>query len=505
LLSVAEIAERLTTALGAQGSGLRDAPARQQTLRATVDWSHELLGEDERRCFARFSVFAGGATLEAAEAVTRYELDTLDRLVAKSLLVRHPDASGRTRLGMLATIRAYAAERLASGGEERAVREAHYTHYLGFAEHHGNERMLWGPDSPQHVSQLDAEVNNLQAALGWATGQGDAAPALALVAAIGCYWVVRDRFADAVKWVDRALGLPAADAHPDLCAQALRTKAICLGTAGCGPERDAALAVVETIARRLGDARLCTQVLQLRVDHEIFAERLAVADTLADDALRWARAAGDPWEIAMASRGKAVAASSITELRERVETAAALLADVGNMHHLGRLLNDAAYAALCLGSERDAKQLAARAAPIVSAMDSRYARMINSGNRGLAELLTGEADAASRAFRDELDLCREMTLRHVAFEGFRGLAAVAVVNGDDERAATLVGAADAQRGDKTEDPVEARLDETYFHPARSRYGQRAWDAAVRDARASSFEEAIAYALEETPAPTPGRR
>ena len=77
-----------TTALGALGAGARDAPARQQTLRATIDWSHELLSEDEKACFARFAVFAGGATVEAAEAITGADLDTLDRLVAKSLLVR---------------------------------------------------------------------------------------------------------------------------------------------------------------------------------------------------------------------------------------------------------------------------------------------------------------------------------------------------------------------------------------------------------------------------------
>ena len=124
--------------------------------------------------------------------------------------------------------------------------------------------------------------------------------------------------------------------------------------------------------------------------------------------------------------------------------------------------------------------------------------MINSGNRGLAALLTGETDTASHAFREELTLCRDMVVRAVAFEGLRGLAAIAVVDGDDERAATLVGAADAHRYDKPEDPVEARLDATFFEPARTRCGTRAWDAAVRDGSTLSFEDAIAYALDEPP-------
>ena len=122
--------------------------------------------------------------------------------------------------------------------------------------------------------------------------------------------------------------------------------------------------------------------------------------------------------------------------------------------------------------------------------------MINSGNRGLAALLTGETDAASHAFREELKLCRDLVVRPVAFEGLRGLAAVAVVDGDDKRAATLVGAAATHRYDQAEDPVEARLDETFFEPARARCGTDAWNAAAREGSALSFEDAIAYALEE---------
>ena len=129
---------------------------------------------------------------------------------------------------------------------------------------------------------------------------------------------------------------------------------------------------MEAIARRLDDPVILSQALQSRVDHEIDAERLDVADALADEALHWARAADDDWEIAEASRGKAIAASSIADLRERVERAASLLTDVGNVHELANLLTAAAYAALCLGSERDATDFAARATPITRALDNRY-------------------------------------------------------------------------------------------------------------------------------------
>jgi predicted ATPase/class 3 adenylate cyclase len=496
LLSPDEIAQRLDDSLGALGSGARDAPARQQTLRATIDWSHELLSDAEKQCFARFAVFAGGATVQATETITHAGLDTLDGLVAKNLLVLRHDAHTPSRLGMLETIRAYAGERLASAADVDAVREDHYRYYLALAQRHGTEQALWGPDAGEHLARLDVENENLHAALGWAVGQPSAASALELSAALGTYWRMRARYADAVEWVDQALNLPDADADPRLHFRSLCTKALCLWQMGRGAEQPAVVAALEDIARRLGDPVILSQALQLRADREIDAERLDAADKLADEAFHWATAAGDEWEIGKASRGKAIAASSIGDLRERVDRAALLLGDVGNVQQLARLLNDAAYSALCLGCERDAADFAARATPIERALDSGHERMINSGNRGLAALLTGEIDAAWHAFREELRLCREMVVRPVVFEGLRGLAAVAVVQGDAKRAATLIGAADAHRYERPEDPVEARLDETFFEAARTRCGTDAWNAAAREGSTLSFEDAIAYALEE---------
>jgi predicted ATPase/DNA-binding SARP family transcriptional activator len=498
LLSPGEIAERLETALGALGAGARDAPARHYTLGATIDWSHELLSDGEKRCFARFAVFAGGATVEAAETITGADLDTLDHLVAKSLLERRQHALAPTRLGMLETIRAYAGERLASAADAEAVRENHYRYSLALAQRYGTERALFGAGAREHLARLDAEIDNLHAALGWAVAQASAERALAMVAALGCYWVMRNRYSDAVDWVEQALNLPGADAHPAERVRALCTKSKCLWQMGRAAEQPAILAALEATARRLGDPVILSQALQQRVAHEMDAERLAVADAVADEALQWAAAAGDAWEIAEAFRGKATATSSITDLRERVDTAASLLTDVGNVHQLAGLLNDAAYSALCLGSERDAADFASRAAPIARALDSRFERMINSGNLGLAALLTGETDAASHAFREELSLCRDMVVRPVVFEGLRGLAAVAVLKGDATRAATLLGAAGTHRYDTPEYPVDARLDETFFEPARTRYGPDAWNAAAREGSALSFEEAIAYALEARP-------
>jgi hypothetical protein len=400
---------------------------------------------------------------------------------------------------MLDTIRAYAGQRFALATDKDAVHERHYLHYLALAESHGDERALWGAGGGEHLARLDAEIDNLHAALGWAVSQPNVERALAMAAALGCYWVMRDRYADALEWIDQTLSLPGAGAHPTLRVRALCAKTMCLWPVGRGAEQPAVVAAVEAIARRLGDPVVLSQALRLRVDHETGfsgAGGFDVADALADEALHWARAAGDEWGVAEASRGKARAASSIADLRERVDSAASLLSEVGNVYQLANLLTSAACSALGMGSDRDATDLAARAAPIAHALNNRWGRMINTGNVGLAALLTGDTDTASRAFREELRLCREMVVLPTVFEGLRGLAAVAVVGGDTTRAATLVGAAGAHRYGDPEDPVHVRLDTAFFEPARTRHGADAWDATAREGGVLSFEDAIAYALQE---------
>jgi predicted ATPase/class 3 adenylate cyclase len=496
LFSPGEIANRLHEALGALGTGPRDAPARQRTLRATIDWSHDLLSDAEQAGFARFAAFAGGATVGAVETITGADVDTLDHLVVKSLLVRRNHSPAATRLGMLETIHAYAAERFAAIADHDAVRERHYRFYLGLAREHGTEQALWGTSRSEHLARLDAEIDNLHAALGWAVDQADAERAVAIAEALGLYWVQRNGFADALEWIDRALRMPGADANPTLRVRALCMKANCLWTLGRAGEQRAALAEAETIARALGDPVILSRALHTRAHREVSADRLDAADRLADEALSCAHAAGDRWEIALASYDKALAASTVAELRERVEVAASMFDEVGNVYQLACLLTSAAYAALCLGSDRDATDFAGRAIPIARSLDDPYGLLITSGNLALGALLTGDVDAASRAFREELRLCRELVVRPIAFEGFCGLAAVAVVGGDVERAATLVGAAAAHRYGEPEDPVVARLDKAFFEPARTRHGAEAWDAGVRDGSALSFEDAIAYALEE---------
>jgi predicted ATPase/class 3 adenylate cyclase len=496
LLSPGEIAERLRVALGVLGAGPRDAPTRHQTLRATIDWSVELLSDAEKVCFARFAVFAGGATVEAAEAITGADLDTLDRLVAKSLLIGRPHAHAATRLWMLETTHAYAIERLAAAADTDAIHGRHYRHYLALAQEHGTDRALMRAGRTEHLAGLDAEIDNLHAALAWAAGQDSAEASLELGAALGSYWLMRSRPTDALHWIDRALSLPGADAHSGLRVRALLNRAWCLFALGRTAEQPAAVAQAEALARELGDLVILSQALQTRADYESGRSRLDVAAALADEALRLASTAGDEWEIARAARAVARAASTATGLGARVDRAAELLNDVGNLFDLGYLLTSAAYVALREGCDRDARDFAKRALPVVRELDHPFMWMNLQGNLALAALLTDDTDTARDAFREALVLSRQLVVPLIASEALLGLAALDAMRGDTRRAARLVGAATAHRYDQSQDLVNARLDAAFLEDARTRCGADTWDAAMSEGATLSLEDAIAYALQE---------
>ena len=233
-----------------------------------------------------------------------------------------------------------------------------------------------------------------------------------MAAALGCYWEMRHRYADAVDWIDQALNLPGADAHPALRVRALRTKAKCLWQMGRGAEQPAVVAAAEAIARRLGDPVILSKALQLRVDQEINAERLDVADARrrrgAPLGHSRRRRLGDRRGVPRKGNGGVHHRRSARARRHGPPRCSPTSATSTNSRTCS---TDAAYAALCLGGDRDATDFAARATPIARALDNPFERMLNSGNLGLAALLTGDTDTASHAFREELTLCRDMVVR----------------------------------------------------------------------------------------------
>ena len=219
----------------------RDAPARHQTLRATIDWSHQLLSDDEKACFARFAVFAGGATIEAAETVTGADLDTLDHLVGQEL-ARAPPAGARAHPAAHARDDPRLRRRALRGSRRPRMRSASATTAISSRSPSATapSRRSWGAGRSEHLARLDAEIHNLACGARWAIGRPDAEPALAMVARSAATGTMRDRYADAVDWIDRALGLPGAEAHPAERVRALVAKACALRWRGrvCRAARD---------------------------------------------------------------------------------------------------------------------------------------------------------------------------------------------------------------------------------------------------------------------------
>jgi hypothetical protein len=291
--------------------------------------------------------------------------------------------------------------------------------------------------------------------------------------------------------------MPSADAYSELRVRALGSKALALGPLGRDAELSAALADAEAIARTLADPLILSQTLGLRsaLDKAGSGGR-EVAAAIADEALDLATAAEDDWALAMAAFAKAWAASTTAELCERVDRAAALLTEAGNVFLLALLLAGSVYEALSMGGDREAKELLDRAIPLAGGLDDPYLRVLLCANSGMAALLTGDPGAAQRAFRDELRLSGELVIPRFAGAGLSGLAAVAALGNDTHRAARLAGAAAAHRDDTPPDEVEARLAATFIEPARTYHGTAAWDAAARDGATLSLDDAIAYALQE---------
>lgn len=209
VLSPRALLDRLERRLPLLEEGARDAPARQRTIRDTIAWSYGLLRPGEQRVFVRLAVFAGGFTLEAAQAVAsddpdRDVLPQVERLVEQSL-ARRIEQDGDIRFAMLETVREFGLERLAACGEEVAIRERHAAWYLALAEAANQELRARGQRTC--LDRLDAERDNLRATIAWLLTSESAEPALRLTVALFTYWFDRGAFDEGWRHLDAALAL----------------------------------------------------------------------------------------------------------------------------------------------------------------------------------------------------------------------------------------------------------------------------------------------------------
>jgi predicted ATPase/DNA-binding SARP family transcriptional activator len=500
LLAPEELSRRLARSLDALGPGARDVPARQRTLRATIEWSYRLLAPEEARTFTRFAVFAGGATVDAAELVTGGDLDALEGLVEKHLLERHHDAACGSRLTMLDTVREYARERLDADEDAPEVHRRHCRHLLAFVE--SAEPALSTGAEREWLTRLDAELDNVRAALDWSRRHGEATLGLRMAGLLAEFWDIRGLSAEGLQWLEAALETAGDDAPVDDRARACRAQAKLLEEQGSLYDAElrergrACVTEALALSRQTGDHAAIADALLL-LGHleapESFPQRQRHA--LAQEALAHARRATDPRLVADALKDVATALAP-AEGGTELEQAIAALRQIGAARSLAMLYNTAAYGAIKAGSLQRARDFLDQSKSLARELDDQMLLAAVFGNAGLAALFAGELDKARNAFEQQLQICRGLVIPWLASEGLAGLAAIATRHGKPDRAAQILGAA-AAHGPIGDPDVIARLEHEFFAPARQRHGDGPWRQAHTAGAELAFIDAIDLALDVT--------
>jgi predicted ATPase/DNA-binding CsgD family transcriptional regulator len=491
--------------------GSRTAPPRQQTLRATLDWSYDLLTEPERRMFAWLAVFVGGWSLEAAEAVCAGHgiepamvLELLTHLVDKSLVIAEPGADRAVRYRLLETVRQYVWERLVAHGEADAALGRHAAFYLELAE--GLEPRLRGPDSKARLDLLEREHDNLRAALRWLVDRRDGVGAQRLGAALGRFWFWRGHLSEGRAWLAELLAFSGGEARSATRAKLLFGTGLLALYQGDYASVQAPAEAALRLWRALGDRVETAYVLYLLGTLEWRRGERARARRWLQEGRETGRAAGDREVAALNVRGLADVAlndGDYAEARAWAQEALALATDPRTVSQTLRLLGEVSY--------REGDYAAAR-----SLLEASLARGRELGGHilvaivlpTLAHVLVEQADYAQAhaVLAESLVLSRDLGDRQGISRGLEGFAHLAVRQGGRVRALRLVGAAAALRetlGTPLSPSDRAAL-ERWLGPARDALSERASALAWSEGRAMSPEQAIAHALEVEEAPGAGR-
>jgi predicted ATPase/class 3 adenylate cyclase/DNA-binding CsgD family transcriptional regulator len=448
-LSLTEILDSLHDRFRLLTGGARTAVRRQQTLRASVDWSYALLTEPERVLFRRLAAFMGGFDLGGAQAVAgggeveRYQvLDQLTLLVDKSLVVAE-NASGRTRYRLLETVRQYALERLGESGEADAVRTRHRDHYTAMAA------VLDAPagtDYEQCLEQAEIEIDNLRAAFGWSRENSDVELALALASSLQPLWVSRGRLREGLAWFDVTLAdldMHHPEVAPAVRARALADKAVLDTYLGAADSRDQTEQAV-AIAREVDDPALLARTLTALGFTSNLGYDVEVARACFAEAIGLARAVDDQWRLsqilAEQTRSAHIAGDwlGIRAAGEEGRDLADAIGDRSNSRvcrfYLGvaqQLSGDLAGAAAQFGEV---------AAEAEAAHDEMW-RVTGLGGQSLTLALEGEAAAARVAAEAVLEGGAGLGGRYAAFGhvtfGFATLAAGDFAAAHEAREAAL--------------------------------------------------------------------
>jgi DNA-binding CsgD family transcriptional regulator/tetratricopeptide (TPR) repeat protein len=461
-LTVGQIAARLDDRFRLLIGGSRTALPRQQTLRATMDWSYDLLSVPERALLRRLSVFAGGFSLEAAEEVgaggvteSPRVLDMLLQLVDKSLIVTD-DRGDEARYRLLETVRQYGRDRLLEAGEAAEVQRRHGDWYLGLAER--ADARLRGPEQASWLSRLELDHDNFRAALEWSRDDGSAEVGLRLAAALWWFFFVHGHWSEAGTWLETTLAR-AQEAPRHVVPKALHAatffafrrgdlkRATELGEQG--------LALCRELGARENSVWLLTWLGVVALRREQFDE----AERLFEQGIVLSRELRDDWLLNLVLAQLGILARS-TGARERA----------------------IALHSQCLSLARETGD------PLMIAYQLR--------NLGVDSLTNREYDRAAGYYLESLRLCREIGERWISEGCIEGLAAVAGVRGDYRRAARLFGAGETLRA-LTGDSRFVVVDNSYHQhlaATRSALGEKDFSAVWAAGQAMTLDEAIEYAL-----------
>ena len=515
-LSVEEISARLDDRFGLLTAGQRSAAPRQRTLRATIEWSHELLTPPERLLFRRLSVFTGWS-LEMAEQVcsdadipARAVLALIVALVDKSLVVPEPALLGQTRYRMLDTIREYACDRLAEAGEQERFADALRDYAVRTAERNLAIGMARVP-APWAARvdvfrRYDVDASNVFQALNWCLAQrgaDDVEAGLRICTAVSPCWIVWGSFAEGGEWLDSflALGSSAVPAGVRGAAMVVRAQ-LALSS---DPATAETLAIEGLkLCREAGDGFWTAAALNLLAEVTLHTGRTDEAAAHADDALAVAQRCEDGWNEGYALGTRAALAAQAGKLREAQQLATASVAVMRRIDQqwgAARALLGLGDLARLRGHPGEAHSRYVEALAILREIGARpeIARCLAGLARVAMDL--GATEQARRHLTRSIRLSHATGARIGVARGLEAFAALAVHENQPERAVQLTAAATALRETAGLPPMPGARTESYLTPAR-RLGDAAVARLWAQGRAASSEAAVALALDLPPDTVP---
>jgi DNA-binding CsgD family transcriptional regulator len=502
MISAVELEARLDERFTLLTSGSRAALPRQQTLRAMVDWSWELLTGAERAVLARLSVFAGGFGLAAAEAVAAGPdvpaaevLGHLGALVDKSLVQFGDAGAGPGRYRLLETIRQYAAGRLAAAGQEaETARIAHRDYYLALAE--AAAPQLLAADQAQWLDRLDADMGNLRAAIAFSLIQPDLEPGLRLATSLRVFWQARGHAAEGADVVQALLDAPAAQEATPPRARALAAAAHILSKTGGYAIAEDYCQEGLAIARAAGDDYLVADMLNERAWVLVTQGQQEAVPPLVERGLGLARRLGDlhltSHLLSTGAYATYAAGDHAGAVRDAAE-ALRLSRRAGDRLMVGQMLGNLGTYELAAGDLDAARRHLAESVDIARAFNSRSDIVYQSFNLGLAEYLGGSPDTAEALFTESLDLARRTGMRSSAAYALTGLALASRGGADPGWSARLHGAADQALADLGHalEPLEGRLADLDRRRLRAAMGAGAFDAEYAAGRTLDSAQVLA--------------